>query len=60
MKNLSTFFAFCLLLCKFSRCAAYTERNPDAKEDTAMKIQTANIGDVDDLIFQDCWFSSDR
>jgi hypothetical protein len=31
-----------------------------SKEDTAMKHFGTGAGDVDDLIFQDCWMPSDR
>lgn len=35
-------------------------KSPQSKEDTAMKLFGTGAGDVDDLIFQDCWIPSDR
>ncbi len=40
---------------------AYTVRKTlNAKEDIKMRPQTNHTGDVDDLIFQDSWITSDR
>lgn len=48
-----------MVSCNFPRWGAYTERNPDAKEDTPVRSCTYT-GDVDDLIFEDGWFISQR
>ena len=44
----------------FAAGAHILSETPNAKEDAAMNVQMPNIGDVDDLIFQDHWLVSDR
>ncbi|MCI8738717.1 MAG: hypothetical protein HFG10_01205 [Oscillibacter sp.] len=39
----------------------YWQEAQIAKEEITMSFQVSDaIGDVDDLIFQDCWLASDR
>nr|WP_325298097.1 hypothetical protein [uncultured Dysosmobacter sp.] len=59
-KNLPTPFVFARRRAIFAARAHILSETPNAKEDTAVKAQMPNIGDVDDLIFQDCWLVSDR
>lgn len=44
----------------FGICRIYWQGYQNAKEETDMRPQINSIGDVDDLIFQDCWLASDR
>ena len=46
-----------LLLCR----RIYWQEAQNAKEDMTVRFFENDIlGDVDDLIFQDCWLASDR
>ena len=48
---------FRCLSCNFALPDAYTDQRPKKEEDRMCPIW---LEDIDDLIFEDCWFPSER